>query len=88
MVLVMDDGRLSGLVSRGECGKAKNDSQLQAPVKAFMRTKISQIHPEDTPREALRIMTEADTGVLPVVEDDRLVGVITRADLLLHIYAF
>jgi nanoRNase/pAp phosphatase (c-di-AMP/oligoRNAs hydrolase) len=88
MVLVMDDGRLSGLVSREECGKAKNDSQLQAPVKAFMRTKISQIHPEDTPREALRIMTEADTGVLPVVEDDRLVGVITRADLLLHIYAF
>jgi nanoRNase/pAp phosphatase (c-di-AMP/oligoRNAs hydrolase) len=87
-VLVLDDGKFSGLVSREECGKAKTDSQLRAPVKAFMRTKIPLIHPGDLPREALRLMTEAETGILPVVEDGRLVGVVTRTDLMLHIYEF
>ncbi|MBI5584266.1 MAG: CBS domain-containing protein [Deltaproteobacteria bacterium] len=86
--LVLADGKLSGLISREECSKAKTASQLQAPVKAFMRTKIPLLRPDDVPREALRIMTETDSGVLPVVEDGRLVGVITRADLLLHIYEF
>jgi CBS domain-containing protein len=87
-VLVLDDGRFSGLVSREECSKAKTDSQLRAPVKAFMRTKVPLIHPDDLPREALRLMTEAETAVLPVVEDGRLVGVVTRTDLMLHIYEF
>lgn len=87
-VLVSDDGRFSGLISGEECSKAKNDSQLKAPVKAFMRTKVPLIRPDDVPREALRLMTETDIGVLPVVEDGRLVGVVTRADLILHIYEF
>ena len=87
-VLVVDDGIYRGLISREECGKAKTDSQLKAPVKAFMRTNIPLMHPEDVPREALQLMTEAETGILPVIEDGRLVGVVTRADLMLHIYEF
>jgi nanoRNase/pAp phosphatase (c-di-AMP/oligoRNAs hydrolase) len=86
--LVLNNGRLSGLISREECRKARTEAQLQAPVKAFMRTKFPLLQPDAVPREALRIMTETDSGVLPVVEGDRLLGVITRADLLLHIYAF
>lgn len=87
-VIVLDNGRLAGLISKEECGKARTDSQRQAPVKAFMRTKFPVLHPDDSPRDALRVMTETDSGVLPVVEEGRLAGVITRADLLLHIYAF
>ena len=87
-VIVLDNGRLAGLISKEECGKARTDSQKQAPVKAFMRTKFPVLHPDDSPRDALRVMTETDSGVLPVVEEGRLAGVITRADLLLHIYAF
>ncbi len=87
-VLVLDDGRFCGLISREECGKAKTDSQLKAPVKAFMRTNIPPIRPDDVPREALRLMAETGTGVLPVVEDGRLMGVVTRTDLMLHIYEF
>ncbi len=87
-VLVLDDGRFCGLISREECGKAKTDSQLKAPVKAFMRRNIPLMRPDDVPREALRLMAETEIGVLPVVEDGRLVGVVTRADLMLHIYEF
>jgi CBS domain-containing protein len=84
--LVLDNGRLSGLFTREECSKAKTDSQLMAPVKAFMRTNFPLLLPDAVPKEALRIMTESGKGLLPVVESGRLVGVITRADLLLHIY--
>lgn len=87
-VLVLDDGKFCGLISKEEISKAKTPSQLKAPVKAFMRTKIPLISPDDIPREALRLMTEAETGVLPVVEDGRLVGVVTRTDLMLHMYEF
>jgi tRNA nucleotidyltransferase (CCA-adding enzyme) len=84
--LVLDNGLLTGLITREECGKAKTNSQLMAPVKGFMRTRFPLLRPDDASKEALRIMTETGTGLLPVVENGKLAGVITRADLLLHIY--
>jgi CBS domain-containing protein len=44
--------------------------------------------PSDTVQKAARIMREHDTGVVPVVEDDRLrqlVGVVTDRDLCLNV---
>lgn len=87
-VIVLDDGKFCGLATKEECRKAKTDSQLKAPIKAFMRTGIPLLNPDDVPRQALQLMAEAETGVLPVVEDGRLTGVVTRTDLMLHIYEF
>lgn len=87
-VLVVEDGRFCGSVSREECAKAKTEAQWKAPVKSFMRRNIPVMRPGDVPREALRLMVETGAGVLPVVEDGRLAGVVTRADLMLHIYEF
>ena len=33
------------------------------------------LHPDDPPREALRLMTEAETAILPVVENGSLIAV-------------
>ena len=87
-VLVLNGGKFCGLVTWAECAKARAEHQLKAPVKSIMRTNIPPVGPEDVPREALRLMAEAETGVLPVVEDGRLAGVVTRADLMLDIYEF
>ncbi len=40
------------------------------------------IGPEDTVLEAIRRMRRLRAGSLPVVERDRLVGIVTSADLL------
>jgi CBS domain-containing protein len=40
------------------------------------------IAPEATVRDAARAISESGHNRLPVVEDDRLVGVVTRADVL------
>lgn len=87
-ILVEDKGTLSGVISRAECRKAKPEAIHDTPVKAFMRTHIPSIHPDQSPREALRIMAEEDPGLLPVVENGKVVGVVTRADLMLHLYTF
>ena len=46
-----------------------------------MTRKVRVASPDDTIQQAARIMAEADAGVLPVGQDDRLVGMITDRDI-------
>jgi CBS domain-containing protein len=43
--------------------------------------------PDDTVQQAARVMREEDTGVLPVGENDRLVGLVTDRDVALRLAA-
>ncbi len=43
--------------------------------------------PDDSIREAARCMAECDSGVLPVGENDRLVGMVTDRDIALRAVA-
>jgi CBS domain-containing protein len=83
---VVDGERLAGVISRRDFRKLKRESQLEAPVKAFMSTKVITIGPGISPLLAARIMVKNDVGRLPVVEDDRLIGIVTRSDVMLYFY--
>lgn len=87
-VVVAEGDRLFGTVSPAECARVKEKDRERTPVKGVMRTKYPFVHPDRTPGEALRIMVEEDPGILPVIEDGRWVGVLTRADLMLQLYDF
>ena len=87
-ILITERGRFCGLVTAAEYRKAALHSRENAPAKAFMRTRIPVLHPAQNVRDALHAMTNADCHLLPVVERDEVVGVVTRADLMLHIYQF
>ena len=50
-------------------------------VNAAMTPKVRMIHPDQTIREAAKLMSEIDAGALPVAENDRLVGMITDRDI-------
>jgi CBS domain-containing protein len=43
--------------------------------------------PEQSVVEAARLMRDEDVGSLPVVEDDRLVGVVTDRDIVVRVIA-
>ena len=43
--------------------------------------------PDDAIRDAAGAMAQADTGVLPVGEDDRLVGMVTDRDIAVRAVA-
>ena len=51
------------------------------PVRDFMTTSPRTIGARDTMAQAHRMMREARVRHLPVVDDDRLVGVVTAGDL-------
>lgn len=50
-------------------------------VADVMSPGVRVANPEDTVQQAAQIMREEDTGVLPVGEDDRLVGMVTDHDI-------
>jgi CBS domain-containing protein len=50
-------------------------------VNEVMNSDVRLARPEQSIQEAARIMVEIDAGVLPVANDDRLVGMITDRDI-------
>ena len=85
-VPVVNDGKLVGMISRRDFRRIKKESRLSAPVKAYMATKIFAIEPGKSPMQAARLMVKHDIGRLPVVENGRIIGIITRSDAMLYFY--
>lgn len=56
-------------------------------VSEAMSRDVRVASPEQTIRDAARIMGEIDAGVLPVGEDDKLVGMITDRDIAVRAVA-
>ncbi|MCA9522890.1 MAG: CBS domain-containing protein, partial [Myxococcales bacterium] len=86
-----DDGRLVGLVShrdllrlvsRGTYGKS-NEPHL---VREIMATEPVTVGPETKTMDAVRTMRKHDVSSLPVVQQGRLLGIVTEHDLLIVAY--
>jgi CBS domain-containing protein len=56
-------------------------------VKQAMSGEVKVISPDQTIREAARLMAELDCGCLPVGEDDKLVGMVTDRDIAIRAVA-
>ena len=85
-VPVVKDDQLVGMISRRDFRRVKRESQLTAPAKAFMTTQTLTIEPGKSPAQAARLMVKYDIGRLPVVDNNRLIGIITRSDAMLYFY--
>lgn len=53
-------------------------------VNQAMTPNVKIASPDQTLREAAQMMAEADCGVLPVGENDRLVGMLTDRDIVIR----
>ena len=56
-------------------------------VSEAMTRDVRVANPDETIRDAARVMAEINAGVLPVGEDDRLVGMITDRDIAVRAVA-
>lgn len=82
---VIDDrGRLVGIVYKKNLLKAQRHG-IKGKVKDFMVEEFHTLELEDFIWKAEEILSEYGEKLIPVVEKDRVVGVITRMDLL-HAY--
>ena len=91
---VVDGNRLVGLVSErdlfrsslaqvlGYGGSESRNLMKALRIKDLMVKEVTTISPEAKLFDAVKLMIEKKIGCLPVVEDDRLVGLITETDIL------
>jgi tRNA nucleotidyltransferase (CCA-adding enzyme) len=81
-VFVVEDERLVGGVSREDLDKAIGHGLAHAPVRGIMSSRVATVGAEAALAELRARVTAAEDGRVAVVADDRLLGVVSRADLL------
>lgn len=85
-VLVMDGERLAGIVSdrdvRGALVEGEPLPAVSTPVRRVMSDAPVTVGPDTPLTEAARAMLEHKIGALPVVDDDRVLGIVTESDAL------
>jgi CBS domain-containing protein len=82
-----EKGKLIGLISsrmllRYFSRLSKTEVDQNKTVKDLMIPNPIHIGPETTIIEAMKIMQEKQIGCLPVVKNDRLIGIITEGNFL------
>jgi CBS domain-containing protein len=91
---VVDEGRLVGMISDNELAFAFASVKRSFPlgrqkhrldeffVKDVMKTPAIWTRSSTTAREAASLMLKHNVGALPIIENDKIVGIISRTDLL------
>jgi tRNA nucleotidyltransferase (CCA-adding enzyme) len=85
-LLVGTEDNLTGIVVLWDLKKIKQDRQWKSPIKAFMVRQVQTIPPDLDPVEAAQMMVEKNIGHLPVEHEGKIIGIITRTDILTYVY--
>jgi tRNA nucleotidyltransferase (CCA-adding enzyme) len=83
---VMEDGRVAGLITRQVVEKAAFHGFKDSPVRDYMTTEFSTVNPQTPLARIQDLVVGGNQRFLPVLEKGRLVGGITRTDLLRWLY--
>ncbi|WP_448604391.1 CBS domain-containing protein [Thermoleptolyngbya sp.] len=84
--VVDEQERLVGVISRRDLDIAFHHGFGHAPVKGYMTTNVKTITPNTPLPEIESLMVTYDIGRLPVLEGGRLVGIVTRTDVLRQVW--
>ncbi len=84
-LVVISEGKLAGMISERDYARKvilKGKSSRQTLIRDIMSTPAVTVTPDHTLEECLEIITQNRIRHLPVLEGDRLVGVVTIGDLV------
>ncbi|MGA2344067.1 MAG: CBS domain-containing protein, partial [Steroidobacteraceae bacterium] len=84
-LLVMSQGRLIGIISERDYARKvilKKRSSHDTPVGDIMTSPAVTVTPSDTVHHCMQLMTERRFRHLPVMESDRVVGMLSIGDLV------
>jgi CBS domain-containing protein len=89
-LIVLDDGAPVGIFSERDYAckvELEGRSSKTTPVKEIMTTPVIYARPEQTVEECMVLVTEKRVRHLPVMEGDRLIGLVSIGDLVKSIIA-
>jgi tRNA nucleotidyltransferase (CCA-adding enzyme) len=84
--VVNNQDSLIGIISRRDLDIALHHGFSHAPVKGYMTGNLKTITPDTSLPEIESLMVTYDIGRLPVLDDGRLVGIVTRTDILRELH--
>ncbi|MDD2468221.1 MAG: CBS domain-containing protein [Desulfobulbus sp.] len=85
-IVVEDQECVQGIVVLWDLKKLKQRKQWDSPVKAFMNRNVTTITPDALASEAAELMVQKNIGHLPVVQGQKVIGIVTRTDIINYLY--
>ncbi len=79
---VVENGKLVGIVTLSDVNKVPDDVKDTMKIEEIMAKKLISVSPSDSLEDALKLLISHDVGRLPVVSDGKLIGIITRSDIM------
>jgi CBS domain-containing protein len=87
-LIVVHEGKLAGVISERDFARAianQGRCMIDTPVQDYMTRTVFTVSPEMTTDDCMSIMTDKKIRHLPVVGDDKLVGMISIGDVVKEI---
>jgi chloride channel protein, CIC family len=78
---VIAEGRLVGILTQSDLS-IRAQRSLEANISELMTSQVITVSPQDSISSVLHLLDRYQIGRLPVVDGQKLVGIITRADII------
>jgi CBS domain-containing protein len=87
-LVVLEDGRLVGIISERDFVRSiaqTGQCTINAKVKEYMTRDVFTVSPDQAIEDCMQLMTEKHIRHVPVVEHEKLVGMISIGDVVKEI---